>query len=678
VTTKDATDPMLLLRSSWMKAVPPWYSVMFVTKWSLAWIALASLAVVVTGFVLIGRDVRAGSFTRRDALWLGALFLVALAGRMALVDLYPAPVPFWDQWDGEAASLYLPFVNGGLTWHQMYTLHNEHRIFFTRVVATSLLALNGQWDPQLQIVVNAVLHSATGVMFAAMIWMETGRRWLPAIVAALALVFATPFSLENTLAGFQSAFYFLVLFSGFALWLMGTHRVGTRPWLFGWFCAFCAIFTVAGGILTVVAIGCLIALQTIDARREWRSVLVNAAALTAVAAVSYAALSPPLAYHDYLKAGTWLAFKVSLARNLAFPWIESPRASVLLWMPLMVVAGFVLMRRLRSTPLERLSLALGAWVALQCAALAYSRGVNGALPASRYLDMLCFGFVVNTMAVIAIASYRDVPRWRMAGTGAIALWLAIGAAGIADVSRSILAKDGRDRRAWSKEYVRNLRNYMMDGDAVALAEKRGPQQLPYFSAGMLAGWLVHPYLREVLPATIRQPVDLRPRSGADATFVQTSSPNDLVPVWDSYVNGRAKARGKFESEPTHCRTFHALRFEVAGGARDAGMSLAVKDTVTGRETAVRPPIGAGSGWTGVTVPCPSNAFTVIAADDSTTEWLAFRQPTEIAWLSALAESTILGWRVIALGAALVSAAAIALSVGARASVPDASARADKV
>ena len=48
----------------------------------------------------------------------------------------------------------LPYSSGGLTWRQMFTLHNEHRIFFTRVLAMALVILNGQWDPHLQIVVN--------------------------------------------------------------------------------------------------------------------------------------------------------------------------------------------------------------------------------------------------------------------------------------------------------------------------------------------------------------------------------------------------------------------------------------------------------------------------------------------------------------------------------------------
>ena len=133
------------------------------------------------------------------------------------------PVPFWDQWDGEAWSLYLPFFNGGLTWHQMFTLHNEHRIFFTRVLATALVVVNGQWDPLLQIVVNIGLASITAVLFASMAWLAAGRRGLPAIAAIVALVFAPPFALENTLAGFQSAFYFLILWSLLAVWLMSVH-----------------------------------------------------------------------------------------------------------------------------------------------------------------------------------------------------------------------------------------------------------------------------------------------------------------------------------------------------------------------------------------------------------------------------------------------------------------------
>ena len=71
----------------------------------------------------------------------------------------------------------------------------------------------------------------TAVVLAAILWLAAGRRWLGWIAIAVGVTVAPPFGLENTLAGFQSAFYFLVLFSTLALWLMGTHRPGSGAWL---------------------------------------------------------------------------------------------------------------------------------------------------------------------------------------------------------------------------------------------------------------------------------------------------------------------------------------------------------------------------------------------------------------------------------------------------------------
>ena len=511
MTTKDANDPMLLIRSAWLTAPPKWHSLQFVTPLSLAWIAAASVALVVAALGFLARDLRAGPFTMSDGCWLGALFLATLWAKLLLVEHYPMPVPFWDQWDGEVASLYLPFAQNALTWHQMFTLHNEHRIFFTRLLALVLVGINGQWDPQLQIVVNAAIHALVAVVFAAMLWLSAERRWLPIFVLTIGLAFAPPFALENTLAGFQSAFYFLVLFAGLAIWLMGTHRPGTRAWFIGWLCAFAALVTVGGGILTIAAIGTLVALTFFNAPREWRQMLANLAALAVVAGVGYAVLAPPLPYHDYLKAGTWLAFKVSFARNLAFPWITSPRLSPVLWVPLILLALTVLIKRLKTTRLERLSLALGAWVVIQAATVAYTRGVNGATPASRYLDMLSFGLVANTVALVALlAHFEESARRGMkrVAQGALAVWLVGAIAGVTLLSQAILAKDGREKLLWMNEYVRNVRHFVVTGDLPTLVQKRGPFEIPYFSPMMLAGWLTHPYVRHILPAAVREPLTL--------------------------------------------------------------------------------------------------------------------------------------------------------------------------
>ena len=76
------------------------------------------------------------------------------------------------------------------------------------------------------------------------------------------------------------------------------------------------------------------------------------------------------------------------------------RPSAAVWLPLVALAVVVVVHRFRSSTFERLVLGLGSWVMLQAAAVAYPRGASGAVPASRYLDSLSFGLVVNTMALL--------------------------------------------------------------------------------------------------------------------------------------------------------------------------------------------------------------------------------------------------------------------------------------
>ena len=204
-----------------------------------------------------------------------------------------------------------------------------------------------------------------------MLWLAMGRRNLPGVALAVVLAFAPPFAIENSLAGFQSAFYFLVLFSGLALWLMGTSRPGSARWFLGCLFVMCCPFTVAGGILILPAIAGLIVLRAIADRSGWRMLAVSALVLVAIAAVGYGALPPSISAHETLKAGTLRNFEISFARSLAFPWINYPRATAAMWLPLAAVGLIVLWRRLRTTTIEQVTLTMGAWVVVQCAAMAY-------------------------------------------------------------------------------------------------------------------------------------------------------------------------------------------------------------------------------------------------------------------------------------------------------------------
>ncbi len=342
-----------------------------------------------------------------------------------------------------------------------------------------------------------------------------------------------------------------------------------------------------------------------------------------------------------MKAGTFLAFKVAFARALAFPWVLAPRAAMILWLPLVGVGILVLVRRFRTGLFERYLLGLGAWVAVQSAAVAYSRGANGAVPASRYLDMLSLGFVVNTMALIALVALVHHPKWlRAVGWTAVAVWIGVGALGIEQLSDRIVSTDGQERRHWMRNYVRNVREFVLTDNLTPWLRKSGPQEIPYFSAGMLAGWLRDPAIRGILPSSLRAPLPVVAKPGTTPTFARSTVATELVGGWDSYADGGAAAQGVFESDALTCTAFHRLRFETTGWPGSPGLRLALKEVQSGRETPVEPPMGSGSGWRSLHVACPDGPFTIVAHDSSATASFGFRPPTEIAWGSAVAETLI--------------------------------------
>ncbi|MBZ2495560.1 hypothetical protein [Xanthomonas perforans] len=97
-------------------------------------------------------------------------FVVLATSRFMLLMAAGSSVPFWDQWGGENA-IFSAFQNGSLTWQQLLSAHNEHRIFWTRLLTIILFNVNGQqWDNQLEAVVSSGIYCVAltiPVLFAA-------------------------------------------------------------------------------------------------------------------------------------------------------------------------------------------------------------------------------------------------------------------------------------------------------------------------------------------------------------------------------------------------------------------------------------------------------------------------------------------------------------------------------
>jgi hypothetical protein len=392
-----------------------------------------------------------------------------------------------------------------------------------------------------------------------------------------------------------------------------------------------------------------IALSLIGEGWRWRDVVLSVAAFAVIAAIGYAALPPPIAGHETLRAGSFFYFRVALSRSLAFPFINYPRAAALMWLPMAFLALSLLWRRLRSAPHERFALAMGVWIVLQCLAMAYSRGANGGAPASRYLDVVALGLLANTAVILSWLHGRR-GRTLTVGIATLGLWLFVSGVGIKRVSDEAVAAHGPVRHQWMREYIRNVRQFVVTDDVKAFLELKGPRDIPYHSASLLASWLEHPVIRRILPTAVRQPLAI----AAGGVATGSAGPNPQ-PVFDSYSVGSAKGDGRFESASVTCQTFRHLWFELASSDRwdDVRISL---DGGASNVIDLNRPWFALPGWTGVAVRCPSGPFKVTAVDSSATSWIAFRAPAEISVGSAVVawfvpRSTVIGFVALAMAVA---------------------------
>jgi hypothetical protein len=593
----------------------------------------------------VGSSPAAGRPRWRSALWLAALFLIVFSAKLRLMGDNPVTAPFWDQWDGEASVLFVPYSESSLGWHTMFGLHNEHRVLFTRLLSLGLLEANGQWDNRLETAVNAAIHSLTAVLVASVFWISNGRRRLDLLVVVCAPVFALPFAWENTLLGFQSAFYFLLLFSVLALWLATRYRVGTIPWWLGWLCAVCALFTAASGVIVPAAIAGVVALKLANDRQGWREAAINGAAAALVVALGIAVRSPPLPYHEVLRAKTVADFLGALTQDLAWPWIGRPRMSAVMWLPLGALLAAASLRRAKTTELERLVVGFGILVVLTACAIAYGRGAGAGVPAYRYMDFLSLGLIANAVALVAMLDRtRADTVARHLALGTIVVWLLVAIVGV----DRLTGRATTDLGVWHQffaAHASNVRRFMITGDLTEFVSKQPPAELPYPDSNRLATLLLDPAIRRILPAPIRRPLHVEPRAITDDAFVTEGPQAASIPGdpptrswWPPSDHGE-KTQGRFESQPLVCQLGGRLRFQTFGYRGWKGQYLAVKDLHTGRDLVVKPTRLPQEEWREAVVSCPPGPFEIVAIATADSRF-GFREPVEVGWASVVAESLI--------------------------------------
>lgn len=567
----------------------------------------------------------------RHAGGLIAVFAIVLGARLWLIECTGSEVPILDQWD-EGAFLLKRFVEGSLRVADLFAPHNEHRIVLTRLWSLLWFVLNGQWDPFLEIVVNAVLVAGLAVLFAfgaTRLVRETYRGY---VLAAVTLWAALPYAQENTIWGFQSQFYFLLLFSLTGLWMLIGWQGGWLALATAGAAALISCFTMASGFFCAFAVLFVIFLRVVTKRATLPDVAIVSTVAVAVAITGWISRAPAVQHHAGFAAPSFGSWAALFARCLAWPFSQWAIIAIVSYAPLLLLCAAYL-KRARSCDARKteVMLGLGMWVILQAAAIAYGRAGHEPRVVSRYMDILAAGAIANFLALLMLLETRS--RYSRAFAGAWTTLVVLGAAwaSIAQVRYE------SGRRPYMDNAAMVARAFLATHDA-ALLRSSPLAPIPHPNPDHIAALLNDPTIQRILPCAIRPPLRLEPAT-SDATFARDALPPQIVNksherVWGSYSAEGVRATGSFRSTPVPSHLPY-LELEIAGYLR-SGLSLDVDDVRTGKQHRVIPTQPIDNQWRAAYVAVPQGAHLVTAEDSRDDQWFAFREPRECGRLSYFA------------------------------------------
>ncbi|MFG1421196.1 hypothetical protein [Roseixanthobacter liquoris] len=429
-------------------------------------------------------------------LALAACVLVIMGAKLTLILFQGSAVPFWDQWDAEGGRLYRPYLQGFVPLSTFIEPHNEHRILISRLLVLGELEFAGRWDPILQMCINAMLHTACVVTLMVLLRRMVSATAAIALAAFVTMLVAIPFGWENVLAGFQSQFSTVLLFSIVSLALLAVAPAFDARWGIGFVLAVLGYFSLSAGGGTLLIAGVIAAAQVVIGRRRGRREWAGIAALVASGALLLA-LVPQPPYHASLKAQSIGQYFQALKSIASWPLPPMSLAPFLIYAPLAWLTVRVLRERRPLSDPAWLCIGIGGWVGLQEILLAYGRAPD--TRASRYLDMIVVLIVVNFIAMAALLKDAAITRGqRSAGFVLAAVWLVIITSGVGYSAMNGVARDVIYRGQTGKMQVENVRQYLATGDMAYLKDKP-LLQVPYPNAERLAGFLNMPEIRGILP-----------------------------------------------------------------------------------------------------------------------------------------------------------------------------------
>ncbi|MCQ4164512.1 hypothetical protein [Tahibacter harae] len=416
---------------------------------------------------------RAGRrFASRRLALLAMLLVVTVVGlaRLSLIADYGTSVPYWDQWGAEGGALYLPMVDGNYDWRQLWTAHNEHRIAASRLLAMGLFRLNdGQWDGRVESNANVIIYLFSIGLLAWLLVRRTPWPLAAALCLLLVLIGVLPYGWENTLAGFQSGFHFLYLFTLLSLWIAAVRPAGAVTAGLLLVLSVCAQFSIAAGLLTPFVALFVLGLRWLAGQDSLKRLALPAGALLLVAAAAVAAYPGQSA--SWLKAQNLGEYFHAL--GIFASWPSSVPVALLALVPFLFLLA-QMWRRRSYDPLDAFFAGIYVWALATAAASAYSRGHGLELVTARYTEVLALGALAA--AYFALTLVRRAPgRWR--ALCLVPLAVVLPAVGIGLVQQTRLQWRPLQEHFFSTRIGAGYVRSFLDGAERILLGKHGPYVL---------------------------------------------------------------------------------------------------------------------------------------------------------------------------------------------------------
>jgi len=584
--------------------------------------------------------------------FLAVVFLI-FGARLWLIKLAGVAIPHYDEWD-VGFSTISPWIQGTLSLSSLFSTHGEHPIVLTRLLILLLIQLNGQWDPLLEMTVNAVIYTLTAVIMVFILRNVLGKTLDNWLLLGIAIIGVVPFAWINILWGFQSCWYFLLLFTFPAMWGLLLHDHFTRPWWLGICSGTLACLNLASGFFALVVVVILKSyLMVVNRERSKEHLITLTISTILICLFSISFLLAPK--HDTLYSRNLYEFLTALGKFLAWPWVDYPWLSLLVYLPFFTLIAGIVWRNQKPERSELFILAIGIWVITQILAAAFARGAgSGAHPIARYWELISFGILANLLCFYILTqpnfglSVFKRYIWIFANIWGLLIFVGMFDLMVANIPAI------QHHQNMSKEYVNFTRTLLRNNYNLKAVVG---YHSPYSFREQLVHFLALPGIRDILPFSLTITPEMISNQN-DKTFVEEGLFGSYVQdscvefdrfsksvrfddnyhcsvhdyqewVISSYGKGNM---GRFVSDPIYISQ-PFMEMMVAGylGESDLSLQLVTDDQ--------KIPITAKSSkiiekkWHPIYLKTPAKPFKIIAIDNRSDLWLAFSAPRGIGVLS---------------------------------------------